>query len=120
MQSYLKNHDGQPDATPDTKEETEAKVEVNDAAESTESAAPVEETETIEEAAKPETTGVVTDCLKLNVREAPSTDAKILAEIQALSEVKVDLGESTDTFYKICNAAGIQGFCMKKYIALCG
>jgi uncharacterized protein YgiM (DUF1202 family) len=103
MQSYLKNHDDRP----------EAKVEVSEAA-------PVEDTETVKETTKSEITGVVTDCLKLNVREAPSTDAKVLSEIQALSEVKVDLDESTDTFYKICNAAGIQGFCMKKYIALRG
>lgn len=61
--------------------------------------------------------GVVTDCLKLNVREEPSADAEVLAIIDALSEVKVDMDASTKDFYKV-TAAGVEGFCMRKYIAL--
>lgn len=62
--------------------------------------------------------GVVTDCMKLNLREEASSDAAVLTEIPALTEVVVDLDASTDAFYKVCTAAGIQGFCMKKYIAI--
>lgn len=62
--------------------------------------------------------GVVTDCAKLNLRRNPDPEAEILTTLPALAEVDVDPEESTDTFYKVCTAAGIQGFCMKKYIAI--
>ena len=63
------------------------------------------------------TVGVVTDCLKLNVRKEPSDDGEVLDIIDALSEVKVDIDASTKDFFKV-NAAGVEGFCMRKYIAL--
>lgn len=74
-------------------------------------AAPIKTTENF-------TAGVVTDCTKLRVRREPSVDAEVLAIIDALSEVKVDVDAATDDFYKVCTAAGIEGFCMRKYIAL--
>lgn len=62
--------------------------------------------------------GVVTNCLHLTVYEFPEQDAEIVTVITALTEVIVDMDASTDDFYKICIAAGIQGYCKKKYIAL--
>lgn len=62
--------------------------------------------------------GVVTDCLRLNIRKEPSLNGEVLAVIDALSEVMVDIGSSSEAFYKVCTVAGIEGFCMKKYIAL--
>lgn len=60
--------------------------------------------------------GVVTDCLKLNVRKNPSADAEVLAIVDALSNVMVDMDASTDAFYKVYTETGVQGYCMKKYI----
>lgn len=62
--------------------------------------------------------GVVTDCLKLNLREKADPDADVVAVIDALTEVVIDMEASTDSFYKVCTAAGIEGFCMRKYIAI--
>lgn len=62
--------------------------------------------------------GVVTDCLRLNVRKEPDADAEVVAIIDALSQVTVDLENSTELFCKVRTAAGIEGFCMKKYIQL--
>lgn len=62
--------------------------------------------------------GVVTECVRLNVRKTPSADGEIAAIIDCLTSVVVDLESSTDEFYKISSANGIEGFCMKKYIAL--
>lgn len=62
--------------------------------------------------------GVITDCLKLNVRKEPKIDADVLTIIPALSNVQVDVEASTDEFYKVCTETGIEGFCMKKYVAL--
>ena len=62
--------------------------------------------------------GVVTECVRLNVRKTPSADGEIAAIVDCLTSVTVDLESSTDEFYKISAANGIEGFCMKKYIAL--
>jgi hypothetical protein len=78
---------------------------------------PIEETASAE-VTKSFTTGVVTDCLKLNVRKKPSADAEVLVTIDALSKVMVDMAESTNDFFKVVTETGIEGFCMRKYIAL--
>ncbi len=62
--------------------------------------------------------GVVTNCVKLNVRETPDPNGTILTVIPALSAVTVDLEGSTDTFCKVRTETGIEGYCMKQYIHL--
>lgn len=62
--------------------------------------------------------GVVSDCIKLNVRKEPKVGAPITCEVDCGTELMIDEKESTDEFYKVCTAAGIEGFCMKKFIAV--
>lgn len=62
--------------------------------------------------------GIVHQCLTLNVREEPDKDSGIVCSIQCLTEVMVDEEESTQDFYKIRTASGIEGYCMKKYISV--
>lgn len=62
--------------------------------------------------------GVVVGCLHLNIYKSPDQENEIVTIIPALTKVMVDLDASTDNFYKVCIAAGIQGYCEKKYIAL--
>lgn len=64
------------------------------------------------------TIGVVTNCTKLNVREAPNKDSSIICTIDCLTEVMIDDEESTDDFYKVCIASGTEGFCMKNFISI--
>lgn len=73
--------------------------------------------EEIEEAVA-EIIGVVTDCLRLNIRKEPNKDSKVAAIVNCLDEVKIDPETSTDEWYAVCTVAGIEGFCMKKYIAV--
>lgn len=73
--------------------------------------------EEIEEAVA-EIIGVVTDCLRLNIRKEPNKDSKVAAIVNCLDEIKIDLETSTDEWYAVCTVAGIEGFCMKKYIAV--
>ena len=63
-----------------------------------------QETELCEDAAR-NVIGVVTDCLKLNIREKPSMDSKVVTVVTCLDEA-------------VCTAAGIEGFCMKKFVAV--
>lgn len=81
--------------------------------------ADVVEDTVVEETAGPVmVVGVVTDCSKLNVREKPKANAKILTEIPVKSDVIINEEESTKEFYKVCTATGVEGYCMKKYITI--
>lgn len=62
--------------------------------------------------------GVVTDCLKLNIREEPTKDSAVVAIVTCLDELKIDVNTSTDDWYAVCTASGIEGFCMKKFVAV--
>lgn len=75
-----------------------------------------ETTGTVDEASDTNVIGVVTDCAKLRVREKPNTDAEVLAEIKEGSEVMIDKNTSTEDFFAVCTEAGVEGYCMKKFI----
>lgn len=62
--------------------------------------------------------GVVTNCARLNLRAEADGDAEVITTIDANTEVSVDMENSTDLFYKVCLPSGIEGFCVKIYIAI--
>lgn len=62
--------------------------------------------------------GVVTDCLKLNIRKEPNKDSDVVVIVTCLDELKIDPNASTDDWYAVCTVAGIEGFCMKKFVAV--
>lgn len=83
----------------------------------------------IEEVAEPEVivpveeteepiTAIVVDCAKLNVREEPSPRGAVVAIIDASNEVVICESESFGNYYKVCTAAGIEGYCVKDYLKL--
>ena len=62
--------------------------------------------------------GIVFDFKNINIREQPVGVADFLGTFPADSEVLIDESDSTSEFYKVCAASGLEGFCMKKYIAV--
>ena len=60
--------------------------------------------------------GVVVDCAKLNVRVKPSAYAEVLCVLDTMTKVEIDVANSTVEWFKICTAAGLEGYCMRKYI----
>ena len=74
----------------------------------------------IEEVVKPAepTTGKVARCNKLRVRKSPSPLAEVLCEIAVDTKVIINESDSTIDFYKVCTGAGVEGYCMKKFIEL--
>ena len=62
--------------------------------------------------------GVVTDCLKLNIRKEPHKDSEVVAIVTCLDELRIDPDASTDDWYAVCTTAGIEGFCMKKFVTV--
>lgn len=62
-------------------------------------------------------TGVV-NCLRLHIFSEPNTDSEIILKARYLTEVEVNLTESTEDFYKICTPIGAEGFCIKEQITI--
>lgn len=63
-------------------------------------------------------TGVVVDCNSLNVREHPDRKADVISILMNGAEVQVNVTNSYDEWYHVFTATGLDGFCMKKYIAV--
>lgn len=73
--------------------------------------------ETVETVCVPETvTGVVVDCTNLNVRVAPQAIADVACVIGAATEVEINVAKSTDEWFHVCTAAGVEGYCMRKFV----
>lgn len=62
--------------------------------------------------------GVVTNCVKLNVRKEPDPEAEVVAKISVDTKLEVYESESTDDFYKIWVPYGVEGYCMKQFISI--
>lgn len=61
--------------------------------------------------------GVVTDCVKLNVRKKADLKANVIAVLGEKTEVTVYPNESTKDWYKVI-VGSVDGYCMKKYITV--
>lgn len=72
----------------------------------------------VEDKSVKEIVGVVTDCLKLNIRKEPNKNSEVIAVASCLDELRIDSVNSTDDWYAVCTVSGIEGFCMKKFVAV--
>lgn len=75
------------------------------------------ETEPID-TAKPEPIEGIVGCEKLYVRSDATVDSEPVGVITRDSKVFVYEDESTEEFYKVCTATGLEGYCMKKFISV--
>lgn len=107
----------------DVNEEIEKEIaEVNETEEIDE-VEEVEETEEIDEVEEEEeedttVVGTVTGCQKLNVRAKADIKAEVVCQVSEKAVLLIDTDESTDEWYKIYTEAGMEGFCMKKYVTV--
>lgn len=76
----------------------------------------VEESQEVKEAVP--TVGFVDNCERLRVRKESNVDSEELCIINKLSEVVIDLDNSTDYFYKVTTSEGVEGYCMKQFITI--
>mgnify|MGYP003512237167 CR=1 FL=1 len=61
--------------------------------------------------------GIVT-CALLNVRESPDADAAVVTTIHKGHKLMVNENASTVDFYSVCTETGVDGYCMKQFIAV--
>lgn len=66
--------------------------------------------------------GVVVNCERCHVLEYPDESAPVLGSIPMLTEVMVEPSDELDFefsgYYKICTSTSLEGYCLKKFIAL--
>lgn len=62
--------------------------------------------------------GIVTDCNRLNVRKEPDAKAEIAIVIDAATDLTIFEEESTEDFYKVRTADGVEGYCMKRFVTI--
>ena len=68
---------------------------------------------------KPTIFGKVIGCSKLNVRQHPNLHADILGCLVENAKIEIEESKSTNDFYAICTSAGLEGFCLKKFVEIC-
>lgn len=78
----------------------------------------VKQEEVVEEVKDIIVEGYVTGCEKLNVRDGNSPNAKVLCILNKNDIVQVNLTIITEGWYKIITAAGVNGYCMTKFISI--
>lgn len=61
-------------------------------------------------------TGVVVNCVKLNVRAKADATAEVICVLNAASEIEINVDKSTAEWFSVCTATGIEGYCMRKFI----
>lgn len=73
--------------------------------------------ETVETVAIPEIIkGTVANCMKLNVRVKPRADADVLCVLDVNSELEIDMEKSNSDWFHINTAAGVDGYCMRRFV----
>lgn len=73
--------------------------------------------ETVETVAVPETVvGTVVNCAKLNVRANPNATAAVLCVLDAASEIEINVAKSNNEWVNVLTAAGVDGYCMRKFV----
>lgn len=59
-----------------------------------------------------------TNVLRLHVLAEPRLDSEVICKLRYLTEVEIDLENSTEDFYKIYTAIGAEGFCPKDSVII--
>lgn len=60
----------------------------------------------------------IVNCLRLHIFSEPNSESEIVCKIRYLTEVAIDLDNSTEDFYKIYTAIGAEGFCKKSHVTI--
>ena len=118
-QNYSKHYNNQKPQVeePVVKEVVETPVEDTVEEQIEETVEEIEE-EALEDAAVETVIGIVTDCAKLNIRKLPKPDADKVSVVDANTKLMVDLDSSTLKYYKVYTESGVEGYCLKDYVAV--
>lgn len=60
----------------------------------------------------------VANCLRLHIYSEPSLVSDVVCKVRYMTEVSIDLDESTKDFYKVYTAIGAEGFCVRDHVTI--
>lgn len=60
--------------------------------------------------------GVVTDCVRLNIRKAPSKTAEPVCVVDVNAALVIDLDGTDKEWFKVYTETGVEGYCMRQYV----
>ena len=58
----------------------------------------------------------VVKCIRLNVRKEPFLESNKIGTLVTGDEISIDLSKSTDRWYKVSTASGLDGYCVKDFV----
>ena len=58
----------------------------------------------------------VVKCIRLNVRKEPFLESNKIGTLVTGDEITIDLSKSTDCWYKVYTASGLDGYCVKDFV----
>lgn len=58
----------------------------------------------------------VVKCIRLNVRKEPFLESNKIGTLVTGDEITIDLSKSTDSWYKVSTASGLDGYCVKDFV----
>lgn len=59
---------------------------------------------------------MIVNCFLIAVRKEPNPESELVCELPSSTNLVIDDQETSGKFYKICTPAGIEGYCLKKFI----
>ena len=65
---------------------------------------------------KPEPKAGIVTANKLNIRKLPALNAEVVAVVDKNTTLMIDPEYETVEWFKVVTAAGIEGYCMKKFV----
>ena len=74
--------------------------------------------ESVNEVKNSKTIYGVVDCAKLNIREQPNMSADVICIVARDAELLIGEEESNDEWLYVCTNTGIEGYCMRKFVAV--
>lgn len=60
---------------------------------------------------------VTVTCERLNLRELPRAESKILCVLEKGTRLEL-IGEANSVFFEVVNSYGVKGYCMKDFVEL--
>lgn len=62
--------------------------------------------------------GMVSGCKLLNIRKKPTVESEAVAVVSVDTLLMIDPSKSKKEWYKVYTEAGVEGFCMKKFVTI--
>ena len=62
--------------------------------------------------------GIVSGCRKLNIRKEPSLSGEVICEVYEGVMLMIAPDASTNEWFRVYTEAGVEGYCMKKFVTI--